>query len=315
VRDELKKRGINKENILECFVVVTPVFKQTKCKVISKALKENKPVLAIKLPGFAELLKKELSKRMRVLTNHEAIEVKEKEGVKTVIARDRDTGEAKEYSAEALLVAVGRRSNADLFKPEKTGVKTDEKGYVIVDQYFRTSKKRIWAFGDALGKYMFRHIANEESQIVWYNWIKSLREEPEKEYLTMDYTTVPWAVFSYPPIATVGMTLQKAKESGRPLLLGEASYSDVAKGFAMGDPEGFVRILADANDRRILGATIIGPYAPMLIHEIIALMHTDDRSFIPARRAIHIHPSLSEVVQRAFGRLAPVNGGHTHVHH
>jgi dihydrolipoamide dehydrogenase len=266
-------------------------------------------------PDVSELLKKELSQRMTVITNHEAVEVSEKDGTKTVIAKDRDTGETKEFSADYLLVAVGRRSNADLFKPEKTGVKTDKNGYITVDEYFRTSKRRIWAFGDAIGKYMFRHIANEESQIVWYNWIKSLRGESEKEFLTMDYTTVPWAVFSYPPIATVGMTLNKAKESGIPLLVGRADYTDVAKGFAMGDPEGFTRIIADARDRRILGATIIGPYAPMLIHEVIALMHTYDRSIMPGRQAVHIHPTLSEVVQRAFGRLAPIDGGHSHSHH
>ncbi|NHJ14545.1 MAG: dihydrolipoyl dehydrogenase [Candidatus Thorarchaeota archaeon] len=275
----------------------------------------NKYLVKNEDPDVSKLLEKELSKRMKVLTNHEAIEVNEKNGMKTVIAQNQETGENLEFSAESILVAVGRRSNADLFKPEKTGVKTDKNGYIIVDEYFRTSKKRIWAFGDAIGKYMFRHIANEESQIVWYNWTRSLQGGKEEDFISMDYDTVPWAVFSYPPIATVGLTLEKAKESGRQLLVGQANYSDVAKGFAMGDPEAFARIIADATTREILGATIIGPYAPMLIHEVIALMHTRDRSYVPALRAIHIHPALSEVVQRAFGRLAPLSGGHEHHHH
>ncbi|UCH04112.1 MAG: dihydrolipoyl dehydrogenase, partial [Candidatus Thorarchaeota archaeon] len=186
--------------------------------------------------------------------------------------------------------------------------------FVIVDDYFRTSKKRIWAFGDAIGKYMFRHVANEESGIVWYNWRRSLQGGDERDFIKMDYSTVPWAVFSYPPIATVGMTLSKAEESGKRLLVGKAEYSSVAKGFAMGDPEGFARIVADADTQRILGASIIGPYAPMLIHEVIALMNTDDASFIPARRAMYIHPSLSEVVRNAYGNLAPIDGGHVHHH-
>ena len=159
---------------------------------------------------------------MRVLTNHEAISVSQAEGTKTVVARGREFGTEKTFSADSLLVAVGRRSNADLFKPEKTGVKTDEKGFVIVDDYFRTTKKRIWAFGDAIGKYMFRHVANEESGIVWYNWSRSLQGAGPEEFISMDYSAVPWAVFSYPPIATVGMNLRQAKESGRPLLVGQA---------------------------------------------------------------------------------------------
>ncbi|MHA2602035.1 MAG: dihydrolipoyl dehydrogenase [Candidatus Thorarchaeota archaeon SMTZ1-83] len=262
----------------------------------------------------SELLKRELSKRMSVLTNHEVISASQSNGKKTVVARDRNSGADKEFSADSLLVAAGRRSNADWFKPEKTGVETDERGFVIVDDYFRTSKKRIWAFGDAIGRYMFRHVANEESGIAWYNWRKSLQGGDERDFVRMDYSTVPWAVFSYPPIATVGMTVKKAKASGKRLLVGRAEYSSVAKGFAMGDPEGFARIIVDADTQRILGASIIGPYAPMLIHEIIALMNTDDASFIPARRAMYIHPALSEVVRNAYDNLSPVDGGHVHHH-
>ncbi|MFQ5832572.1 MAG: dihydrolipoyl dehydrogenase [Candidatus Thorarchaeota archaeon] len=265
----------------------------------------------------SELLKRELSKRMKVLTNHEGVAVSESKGKKVVIARNRDTGAEKEFTADSLLIAAGRRSNADLFKPEKTGVKTDDRGYVLVDEYFRTSKPRIWAFGDAIGRYLFRHVANEESQIVWYNWRRSLHggSGHEQELISMDYSAVPWAVFSYPPIATVGMTLRQAKASGKRLLVGRAEYTDVAKGFAMGNPEGFARVIADAETRRILGATIIGPYSPILIHEIISLMHTHDGAYMPALRAMHIHPAMSEVVQRAIGRLAPIDGGHTHAHH
>ena len=82
----------------------------------------------------------------------------------------------------------------------------------------------------------------------------------------------------------------------------------------MVNPEGFVRVLADANTRRIVGATIIGPYAPILIQEIINLMNTNTQSYIPLLRAMHIHPALPEVVQRAVGRLAPIDHQHGHEH-
>jgi dihydrolipoamide dehydrogenase len=268
-------------------------------------------------PDVSDILKQELSKRMNVHTNHEVIEVKQENGEKVVIAKDRITGSKVEFRGEVLLVAAGRRSNADLFKPEKTGVKTDKNGWVIVDDYFRTSKKGIWSFGDAIGKYQFRHVANDESQIVWYNFVRSLNakhEGTEPELMTMDYNAIPSAVFSYPPIATVGMTLREAKDSGLKLLVGEADYSIAAKGFAMGEPASLVRVIVDAESRRILGASIVGPYAPILIQEIINLMYTPDGTYQPMFQAMHIHPALPEVVQRAFGRLAPLNGDHSHHH-
>ena len=277
----------------------------------------NKYLVKNEDPDVSEILKDELSKRMNVHTNHEVIEVKEEDGEKIVIAKNRENGEKVEFRGEVLLIAAGRQSNADLFKPEKTGVKVDKKGWVIVDEHFRTTKKGIWSFGDAIGRYQFRHVANDESQIVWYNFVRTLNaqhEGNEPELLTMDYNAIPSAVFSYPPIATVGMTLRVAKESGRKLLVGEADYSVAAKGFAMGNPASLVRVIVDQENGKILGATIIGPYAPILIQEIINLMYTPDGTYRPMFDAMHIHPALSEVVQRAFGRLAPLDGGHVHHH-
>ncbi|TFG31176.1 dihydrolipoyl dehydrogenase [Candidatus Thorarchaeota archaeon] len=265
-------------------------------------------------PDISEILREELSKRMRILTNHEVIEVKEENGMKIIVAKNRSTGEAIEHRGEVLLIAAGRRSNADLFRPEKTGVKTNKNGWVLVDEYFRTSKKGIWAFGDAIGKYQFRHVANDESQIVWYNLSKVLDNEKEQDFLTMDYHAVPRAVFSFPPIATVGMTLKEANDSGHQLYVGEVDYSVAAKGFAMGNPASKVRVIIDAESKRILGASIVGPYAPILIQEIVNLMYTREGTFYPMLQAMHIHPALPEVVQRAFGRMAPIGGEHEHHH-
>ncbi len=265
----------------------------------------------------SELLKEELSKRMTVLTNHEVIEASESDGEKKIKARDRATGNVIELSAETLLIAAGRRSNADLFKPEKTGVETDKRGYIIVDDHLQTTKKNIWAFGDAIGRYMFRHTANEESQVVWYNFAYTLEAErtgKPQALLNMDYHAIPRAVFSYPQIATVGMTLAEAKESGRELLVGEIDYSGSAKGMAMGVPPGFLRVICDAQNHEILGATIIGPHAPILIQEITNVMNCGGGTYTPIFKAIHIHPALPELVQRAFGRMRPLNGEHDHPH-
>jgi len=128
----------------------------------------------------SELLRKQLSKRMTIETNHEVIEVKEELGIKTVIAQDRITKETKEFKGEVILIAAGRRSNIDLFTPEKTGVEVDDQGWIIVDDYLRTSKKGIWAFGDTLGRYQFRHVANKEAQLSWQNFEKTLEGAPVK---------------------------------------------------------------------------------------------------------------------------------------
>jgi mycothione reductase len=264
---------------------------------------------------ISEVLRSELSKRMNIVTNHEVVEVNQTSENKTVLAQNRDTGEIKEFQGEVLLVAAGRRSNADLFKPEKAGVKTDQHGWIIVDDYFRTNKKGIWAFGDAIGRYQFRHVANDESQILWFNLSKTIKNRKDTEFLTMDYHAVPRAIFSYPPIATVGMTLREAKKSGHKLYVGQADYSVAAKGFAMGNPASLIRVIADADSKRILGASIVGPHAPILIQEIVNLMYTQDGTIYPMFQAMHIHPSLSEVVQRAFGALAPLEGGHENHHH
>jgi mycothione reductase len=264
---------------------------------------------------ISDILKMELSKRMKVLTNHEAVEAKEVDGKKVIVARDRKTGELKEFKGDVILVAAGRRSNADLFKPENTGVAVDEHGWVIVDDFFRTNKRGIWAFGDAIGRYQFRHVANDESQILWFNLSKVIDNDKDRDFLTMDYHAVPRAVFSYPPIATVGMTLEEAKKSGHELYVGQVDYSVAAKGFAMGNPASLVRVIVDAESKRILGASIIGPHAPILVQEIVNLMYTREGTIYPMFQAMHIHPALSEVVQRAFGQLAPLNGHDGHHHH
>jgi dihydrolipoamide dehydrogenase len=186
-----------------------------------------------------------------------------------------------------------------------SGVEVDDKGWVIIDDYFRTSKEGIWALGDAIGRYQFRHVANEEYRILWHNMMLD-KDSSEQDFRTMNYGAIPSAVFSYPPIATVGMTLKKAKESGLKLLVAQVDYSWVSKGFAMGNPPSLVRIIVDADSRKILGTTIVGPYAPILIQEVINLMYTSEGTDEKLFEAIHIHPSLSEVVQRALFKLAPL---------
>jgi mycothione reductase len=250
-------------------------------------------------PEISELLKRELEKRLEIHTGFEVVSVKKEGSVKTVVARNREDDSLKEFSAEALMVAAGRVSNSDLLKPEKTGVKLDERGYVKVNQYLETSKKKIWAFGDAIGKQMFKHVANYEASIAWHN---AVHEHKAK----IDYSAAPHAVFTHPQIASVGLKEAEAKQQGYKILVGKALYKDTAMGSAMGEPEGFVKVIVESETGKILGGHIIGAEASVLIQEIVNAMVTESKSFAPIVRAMHIHPALSEVVQQAFGNLRPI---------
>jgi len=247
-------------------------------------------------PEISDLIKEEMGKRIDIFTNYEALEVKEKNGVKTVIARNRADGTLKEFSAEALLIAAGRVPNSDLLKPEKTGVELDERGYVKVNEYLETGKKNIWAFGDAVGKQMFKHVANYEAEIAWHNAI-------HEHKVRMDYSAAPHAVFTHPQVASVGLKEAEAKQKGYKILVGKAFYKDTAMGAAMGEPKGFVKVIVERETGKILGGHIVGPFASALIQEIINAMVSGDKTFLSLVRALHIHPAMSEVVQRAFGKL------------
>jgi dihydrolipoamide dehydrogenase len=167
-----------------------------------------------------------------------------------------------------------------------------------VDEFLETTKKDIWAFGDAIGKKMFRHSANHEAELVWHNAIHGKKSR-------MNYLTVPHAVFSYPEIASVGLTEeQSVKLLGRgEVLVGRAHFTDVARGEAMMETDGFTKAVVQRKSGKVLGYHIIGPQASVLIQEVVNAMAANGNLWSVAK-GIHIHPALSEVVLKAFASLA-----------
>ncbi len=257
-------------------------------------------------PEVSELAKREMSKYMDILTNHEVIEV-QGGGKKKIIARDRGSGNMVEVVVDEILVATGRGPNTDILHPEKGGIKTDEKGWIAVNEYFETSQKNVWAFGDADGKYLFKHVANYESIVVYYNAL-------QKKNVKADYHAIPYAIFSHPEIGVVGMKEKDAVEryGEDNVLIGFYRYEDTAKGEAMEIKDCFVKVIVEKGTDRILGAHIIGPQASILIQEIVNLMYTPEQTANPIRDGMHIHPALAEVVDRAFNRLmSPAHYHHT----
>ena len=250
-----------------------------------------------------------MSEYCTVITNSEVIEASVKDGIKTIAARDQTTGEIIEAKGEEILVAAGRRSNSDMLQPENTGVKTDDGGWIIVNEFLETSKENIWALGDAVNRGQFRHTANYHSELVWQNAFGRGNKVPIDEH------AIPHGVFGYPQVAGVGLTEKEATEQfNEKILVGRARYADVAMGYSMGDEESFCKVIVDAESYRILGASIVGPHATLLIQSIIYLMNAGDGGFMPIWQSQVIHPALSEVITRAFGRLTPVGGGPVHHH-
>jgi len=208
--------------------------------------------------------------------------------------------------ADEILVAAGRRSNSDLTKPEKTGVEVDEKGWIITNEYLETTKPNIWAFGDANGKFMFKHKANYESRIVFYNAFLGKK-------VKVDYHAIPHAIFVYPEVASVGLREEEAAEK-YDIFVGYNWYESTAKGEAMMVKDYFVKVIVEKDSYRILGAHIIGPYASILLQEIVNLMYTHDQSAMPIYNGMHIHPALSEVVEGAFYNLHEPEAWKKHRH-
>jgi mycothione reductase len=243
---------------------------------------------------ISEVLKSELSKRIAVYTNAQAEEIKIKGNDISVITIDRNSGERMEFAAQRLMMAVGRRSNADLLKVEKTGVELDKRGFIKVNEYMETNIKNIFAVGDANGQQMFTHMANREAAIVVQNVFYGNR-------LKVDYTAVPHAVYSHPQIASVGLTEEDARNNHK-IMVGRTKYIDVAKGEAMLEKQGYVKAIIERGTDRILGFHIIGPYAPELIQEVVNAIISGG-SIDEINQGIHIHPALSELIPSTLNSL------------
>ncbi|OGN97364.1 MAG: dihydrolipoyl dehydrogenase [Chloroflexi bacterium RBG_13_51_36] len=245
-------------------------------------------------PEISEILKKELSRRMDVHTGVQAEEVKNNGHEITVVVKDLQRGGHKEFTAQQILVAVGRRSNADLLKVENTGVEVDKRGFIKGNEYLETVKKNIFAVGDINGQQMFTHVANVEASLAADNAIHGNKTK-------MDYGATPHAVYTHPQIASVGMTEETARRSHK-VLIGKAKYSDVAQGEAMMEETGFAKALVEADTGKILGFHIIGPYAPILIQEAINAMASGG-GIDQIRTSMHIHPSITELIPDVLSNL------------
>lgn len=219
-------------------------------------------------------------------------ENKNNQKIFNVIVKDK-FGKSMEIDSEQLLIATGRTPNSDLLDIEKSGIKINEKGFILVDEYLETNIEGIFALGDVVGKYQFKHNANNEAQYVYNNIVN-----PD-EKIPVNYNAIPHAIFTSPQIAGVGYTEQQLKKEKIEYVRSICPYIQTAMGKAIEDKDGFVKFLIDKKNKHILGCHIMGTDASILIHEVLVAMRTAEGKIDNITNTIHIHPALSEVVSRA----------------
>jgi dihydrolipoamide dehydrogenase len=202
------------------------------------------------------------------------------------------SGRQRISTGDALLVATGVTPCTQDLGLQHTRIKTDQNGFIQVDNFLQTNLDGVYALGDCIGNYLYRHTANYEGEYLVRTVLQGQADKP------IDYGPVPHAVFSVPEIAGVGLTEEQAKKLGVEYIIGEASYADSNAGLARGYEHGFVKVLVDCHTYRIIGAHILGDEASDMIHLFIAIMKMGG-TLHDLLDTIFIHPALPEVARDA----------------
>ncbi|UPW01102.1 dihydrolipoyl dehydrogenase [Halorussus gelatinilyticus] len=198
-----------------------------------------------------------------------------------------DDGEEIEVRGDEILLATGRRPNADSWNVEAAAIDTDEKGFVETNEYLETSADGVWAIGDIAGNYMFKHSGDKEAEYAVRNAIRG-------ERAAVEYPGMAHAIFGSPQVGSLGKT---EDELDGDYSVGRFAYDRTALGSAL-DTDGFAKAIA-APDGEVLGFHVVGPHASMLVHEVATAVAAEADADRLAE-TIHVHPALSEVVQGAF---------------
>jgi len=214
------------------------------------------------------------------------------------VARVDCTDPPQEVSGTHVLLAVGRRPNTDDLGLEKAGVIVDDHGYIGVDDQLRTNVPGIWAVGDCNGKGGFTHTSWNDAEIVGANLLDN---DPRR---VSDRITA-YALYIDPPLGRAGMTEAQVRKTGRKALIGKRLMTKVGRAVEKGETQGFMKILVDADTREILGAAILGTGGDEAIHSILDVMYAK-KPYTLIQRAMHIHPTVSELVPTMLGELQPL---------
>lgn len=254
----------------------------------------SKVTVAELMPTILPQMDKEVARQMQGLMKRQGISIKTKVKIQEVRKQQGSVlailEDSEEIEADKVLISIGRVMNLKSLGLEEVGVALGDRGEVVVNDRMETSVPGIYAIGDITGKIQLAHVASAQGLVAAENIIGHHRG--------MDYSVAPSCIFTHPEVGSVGMTSQEAESRGIKPKIGKFSFIANGKAQSMGEPDGFVKILADPDTDRILGAHIVGPHAADLIAEAALAMQAG----LTAKQladTIHAHPSLAEAVMEA----------------
>ena len=202
-----------------------------------------------------------------------------------VTITDKDGKNEQTSEVENVLIGVSRRPNTIDMNLEVTGVQTDKRGYITVDDRMRTNVKNVFAIGDVVGKVLLAHVATHQGLVT----AGVIAGHDEK----MDYKAVPAATFTHPEVASVGLTEQKAREAGHDVVVGKFPFAALGRAQTYGNTDGLIKVVADKKYGEVLGVHIIGPSASDLIPEGVLALQLE-ATLEDIANTIHAHPTLGE---------------------
>jgi len=245
-------------------------------------------------PEISELVQQKFKDEgVRVLVNHRAKQFVQKNGQQFLIAEH--AGKDVEIEFDTLLVAVGRAPNTTGFGLEELGVRLTARGTIEVDEFLQTSIPTIYACGDVAGPYQFTHTAAHQA---WYSSVNSLFGLVRR--FKVDYSVIPWATFTEPEVARVGLNESEAKQQGVAYEVTRFDIDDLDRAIADSEAHGFIKVLTVPGKDTILGVTIVGEHAGDLIAEyVLAMKHGLGLNKILG--TIHIYPTLAEANKYVAG--------------
>ena len=237
------------------------------------------------------------NERINIRLNAECMAA-EKEGDKVRVKLDCAKGD-KAVTGSHLLLAVGRVPNTDDLGLDKAGVDIDDRSYIRVDDQLRTNVPGIWALGDCNGKGAFTHTSYNDFEIVAANLVD---DDPRR----VSDRILCYGLYIDPPLGRAGMTEAQVRQSGHRALIGKRSMANIGRAIEKGETQGFMKILVDAGSKEILGAAILGVGGDEAIHSILDIMYAK-QPYTLIQRAMHIHPTVSELIPTMLGDLKPLD--------
>jgi pyruvate/2-oxoglutarate dehydrogenase complex dihydrolipoamide dehydrogenase (E3) component len=204
----------------------------------------------------------------------------------------------EEILGSHVLLAVGRKPNTDDLGLDKAGIETDSRGYVTVDDQLRTNVSGVYAIGDANGRGAFTHTSYNDYEILAANLF-------DNDPRSVSDRILSYGLFIDPPLGRVGMTEREVRASGRKAFIGKMMMTRVGRARERSETQGFMKILVDAESDKILGAAILGIGGDEIVHSVLDVMYAD-APYTVIQRAVHVHPTVTELIPTMLGDLKPL---------